>query len=488
MHPEFKFKSFEKSHEAEFHSSYWKKIGENVVNENILKFQNKNPAKNVIFFIGDGLGVQTTSATRSYLGDPSMSLAYETLPYVGMAKTYCIDRQVADSACTATAYLCGIKANYRTIGVNGKVSEGDCTFSEENSTPSIAKWALDAGKAAGLVTTTRVTHASPSGVFGHTSNREWENDAEIFESGCDPKITEDLAEQIVRNDVGSKLKVILGGGRENFRPQISIDEEGKPGKRLDGVDLIEEWKKSKNSEGKFVWNRKELLEIDPKNVSYLLGLFEASHMLYNLEVQEQGRQHLEPTLTEMVEKAIDVLISEPNGYFLFVEGGRIDQAHHENWVKRSLDETLEFSKAIQKAIDKVDMEETLIVVSADHSHAFSYSGYPERDADIFGTTSKKAEDGLESLFLSYANGKGYKTHVKGEGGRVDPEFLPRPSDFRYPGTVPKDSETHGGEDVGVYAGGPWAELFTGVIEQHSLPHLMAYAACIGDGMKACDKN
>ncbi|XP_063704306.1 membrane-bound alkaline phosphatase-like [Culicoides brevitarsis] len=486
-HPEFLDKIENILHKSESDSKYWEKIGKKVVKENVKKFKNQKVAKNLILFIGDGLGISTTSAARSYLGDVNKNLAYETLPSVGMAKTYCIDGQVADSACTATAYLCGVKGNLYTIGVNGKVPDGVCTFSKKNRTPSIAKWALDAGKAAGLVTTTRVTHASPAGVFGHTSDRNFEHDAAVLDSGCDPKITEDLAEQIIRNDVGSKLKVILGGGRENFRPKTAIDEEGKPGKRLDGVDLIEEWKKSKKGKGKFVWNREELLKINPKNTSHVLGLFEANHLLYNLEVQEQGREHLEPTLAELVEKAIEVLSSEKKGYFLFVEGGRIDHAHHDTLAKRSLDETVEFSKAIQAAMDKVNMKETLIVVSADHSHAFSYSGYPERDADILGTTSELAEDGLSSMFLGYANGKGYYTHVKEEGGRVDPKPLPRPSTFRYPATVPLPSETHGGEDVGVYAGGPWAELFTGIIEQHAIPHLMAYAACIGDGKKACDK-
>ncbi|XP_063704307.1 membrane-bound alkaline phosphatase-like [Culicoides brevitarsis] len=415
-----------------------------------------------------------------------MSLAYETLPAVGMAKTYCINSQVADSACTSTAYLCGIKANFYTVGVNGKVKLDDCSFNETNKAPSIAKWALDAGKAAGLVTTTSVTNASPAGVFGHASNRFWELDSGVVSSGCDPEVTDDLAEQIVRSDVGSRLKVILGAGSSLFRGKNSVGENGEMGAREDGVDLIAEWKNS--TKGSYVWNKEMLMKINPKKTSRLLGLFHSYSMLYNLEVLEQGRQHLDPSLAEMTEKAIDMLKTEKKGFFLFVEGGRIDHGNHENRAKIALDETVEFSKAIQAAMDKVNMKETLIVVSADHSHAFSYSGYPERDADILGINEDLAEDGLSSMFLSYANGQGFKKHVDQEnGGRIDPKPFPRPIYFEYPSMIPTQYETHGGEDVGIYAGGPWAELFTGVMEQHTIPHLMAYAACIGDGLKACDE-
>lgn len=164
MHPEFHDNHLVKSgHEAELNSDYWRTLGSKVVEDHLKKQKKQEVAKNIILFLGDGLSMPTTTATRSYLGDPNMSLSYENLPFTGMSKTYCIDRQVADSACTATAYLCGVKTNYNTIGVNANVFYKNCTTGllEENQTPSIAKWALDAGKAAGFVTNMRVTHASP---------------------------------------------------------------------------------------------------------------------------------------------------------------------------------------------------------------------------------------------------------------------------------------------------------------------------------------
>lgn len=291
----------------------------------------------------------------------------------------------------------------------------------------------------------------------------------------------------MRYETPSKLRVMMGGGRQNFRSKTTTDEEGAKGLRLDGVDLIQEWKDSKDGKGTYVWNREDLLKVNATTTPYLLGLFEASHMLYNLETIEQGREPFEPTLTEMVDKAIDILDTEEKGYFLFVEGGRIDHAHHDNYAKLSLDETKEFSKAIEMTLKKVNLEETLIVVTADHSHAFSYNGYPGRDDDILGNTGKKAEDGMDDMILSYANGRGYYDHVKKEGGRVDPNSLPKPIHFRYPAMTPNDLETHGGDDVGVYAVGPWSHLFTGNFEQFAIPHMMAYASCVGSGLKACDK-
>ncbi len=101
-------------------------------------------------------------------------------------------------------------------------------------------------------------------------------------------------------------------------------------------------------------------------------------MMYTREVTDNGYQDKEPTLSEMTEKAIDVLSKNENGYFLFVEGQKIDSAHHSNYARLALDETLEFSKAIELARSKVNEEDTLIVVTSDHSHTVSYNGYGVR--------------------------------------------------------------------------------------------------------------
>lgn len=99
------------------------------------------------------------------------------------------------------------------------------------------------------------------------------------------------------------------------------------------------------------------------------------------------------------------------------------------------------------------------------------------------------KDKLPYMTLSYANGKGYENHANAKGGRKDlGKEKAFSKDFTYPSTLPLDYETHGGDDVAVYVNGPWSHLFTGTYEQNVIPHMLAYAACIGDGLKACDRS
>uniref|UniRef100_A0A1L8DMY4 Alkaline phosphatase n=2 Tax=Nyssomyia neivai TaxID=330878 RepID=A0A1L8DMY4_9DIPT len=470
----------------ELETEYWMKNARETVADKVKIHSqpNTNVAKNIIFFIGDGMSFQTVAAARMHgeNGNENNKLSFEKFPYFGMAKTYCVNRQVSDSACTATAYLSGVKANYGTIGLDAGISRYDCTGQndEAHQTKGIGEWSLDSCKGVGLVTTTRITHATPAGLFAHIADRYWEHDGEVVDDECDPQVTHDIAEQLVRSKVGSKLKVILGGGRKYFLDQSVQDEEQNNGLRQDGQNLIDEWKTERSKEGNanYVWKKSELLGLDVNSTDYLLGLFEGEHMKYHLDAVADPE---EPTLSEMVETAIKMLQKEEKGYFLFVEGGKIDVAHHESWTRRALDETLEFSNAIQLARDMTSDQDTLIVVSADHGHTMTYAGYPARGADILGIAQNSNIDRMPMSILSYANGQGYYNTYNELGDvRVniggynfsDPEF-------KYFATVPLNTESHGGDDVGVYASGPWAHLFVGQYEQNVLPYAMAYAAQIG---------
>jgi len=223
-----------------------------------------------------------------------------------------------------------------------------------------------------------------------------------------------------------------------------------------------------------------------KEAERVFGLFQYNHLLYHLETNETTNQ---PTLEEMTIKAIDFLSQNEEGYFIFIEGGRIDLAHHDNMARIALDETIEFSKAIAAARSMTSEDDTLIVVTADHSHAFSYSGYPHRHSDIFGTAPEMPPDNVPYMTLSYANGPSYeKFYDKEKKERVDPTKVIMNDIYdQFPSVVPLEIETHGGDDVAVYASGPWAHLFTGVYEQNTIPHMMGYASCLGNGLKLCDR-
>ena len=147
----------------EGHSLYWTDNAQKYLEDQLKLTKNTKKAKNLIMFLGDGMSISTIAATRMYLGGEELKLSFETFPHYGLVKPYCVDRQVPDSACTATAFLGGIKNNYRGIGVTANVSSTQCNFSEEDVVYSIVKWAQDEGKATGVVTTTRITHATPAG-------------------------------------------------------------------------------------------------------------------------------------------------------------------------------------------------------------------------------------------------------------------------------------------------------------------------------------
>lgn len=300
---------------------------------------------------------------------------FEDFPFTANSKTYCVNKQVSDSACTATAYLHGKKAMGSTIGLNAKATRKNCldSMDPDKRSESIASWAMKAGKDAGVVTTTRVTHASPAGMYASIAYRHWEDDYSITADKCDAEYVDDITEQLVHGETGKKLKVVFGCGARHF---VNASEyiHGSRGYRTDGKDLLEEWKQMDPSRT-FVNDREQLMNLDPKNVDQVLGLFDWSHCPYNLNVERDNLQAIKPSLKDMTEKAIDILSENENGYFLFVEGGRIDHGHHETRAKYAVDETVEFSKAIEAALKKVNISETLVVVSADHSHVMTIAGY-----------------------------------------------------------------------------------------------------------------
>uniref|UniRef100_A0A493TAF8 Alkaline phosphatase n=1 Tax=Anas platyrhynchos platyrhynchos TaxID=8840 RepID=A0A493TAF8_ANAPP len=435
-------------------------------------------AKNIILFVGDGMGLPTVSAARIYKGQlaggsgEESILAMETFPHVALAKTYTIDRQVPDSAGTGTAYLCGVKTNAKTLGLSGAAAYGKCRTTFGNEVDSVLHRARLAGKSVGIVTTTRVQHASPGAAYAHSVSRSWYGDAdmpkEALRDGC-----KDIAHQLVHN---TDINVILGGGRVYMAPRGTPDPEypedpAQNGTRRDGRDLVAEWLSTKQG-ARYIWDKKGLDAVDEDSVSHLMGLFEPKDMKFELN----RNASTDPSIVEMTDKAIRILRRNPNGFFLFVEGGRIDHGHHSGRAKQALMEAVMLDRAVARAGELTVPSETLTVVTADHSHVFSFGGNTLRGSSIFGLAPKKAKDKRAYTSILYGNGPGYSIR---DGGRPAAS-LPavEDKDYRQQAAVPLDLETHSGEDVVVLAQGPMAHLFHGVQEQHYIAHAMAYAACL----------
>ena len=176
----------------------------------------------------------------------------------------------------------------------------------------------------------------------------------------------------------------MAGGRRNFLPETFADpeDEGKNGIRKDGRNLVEEWL-SKSPAHSYVWNSEGFNAIDPESSPRVLGLFERSHMQYELDRTSAG-EPTEPSLSEMTAKAIEILSKDKDGYFLMVEAGRVDHAHHGGNARRALHDAQMFSQAIAKAREMTNDRDTLIIATADHGHTLSIQGYPKKGNDILG--------------------------------------------------------------------------------------------------------
>lgn len=466
-------------------------------------------AKNVILFVGDGMGVSTVTASRIRAGElagnvwspdsrgldgpESYSLAFEHLPFAGLIKTYNTDSQVPDSAGTMVAMASGVKTRRGVLGYDETVRYGDCTSGHPgNALMTSLELAEIAGLATGIVSTARVTHATPAANYAKAVSRQFEDDSALPPEGCEG--VEDIASQLVsftermrgRGYEVDGPELVLGGGLRHFRPA----EAG--GRRRDGRDLIAEWQDQyRDAGGVFLEAAGGLSEVDPEQSGPVLGLFNDSHMHYELD-----RGVEEPSLSTMTAFAIDKLAQSSSGYFLQVEAGRIDHAHHAGNAAVALAETVEFSRAVQIALDKVDLAETLIIVTADHSHVMTIGGYVARGNPILGVARSVdkgepilAADDRPFTTLTYANGGGFcdqgsQTNANAtEGCLVHPGRADLSSvDTQAPGfhqeaLVPlgHGRETHGGEDVPVYAGGPGASLLTGTLEQTHIFHVTDYA-------------
>ncbi|XP_060068552.1 alkaline phosphatase, tissue-nonspecific isozyme-like [Ylistrum balloti] len=346
---------------------------------------------------------------------------------------------------------------------------------------------LVSGRSVGVVSTARITHATPACAYAKTPSRDWEVDGEMVgvAEGCT-----DIASQLIYNN--SYAKVILGGGRQYFLGRNDLDPElnhtNSGRQRLDGVDLTQVWKDDKDRRklsAEYVWNKSQFDSVDPRNTDYILGLFEAGHMQYELD-RDNGTDG-EPSLAEMTQKAIQILQKDSKGFFLLVEGARIDHAHHDNNARRSLYEVLALEDAVKVANDMTDESDTLIIVTADHAHVFNIAGYPKRGNDIFGVVDNVGEDaiaadGIPFTTLLYANGNSYDWGNRTNVSSIDTTH----KDYLQVAAAPRSSETHAGSDVTIYARGPMSHLIHSVHEQHYIAHVMTYAACVADNTQRCD--
>jgi alkaline phosphatase len=443
--------------------------------------------KNIIFFLGDGMGLTTMTAARIYAVGEEGDLTMDTLPETAFVKTFSNDAQVTDSAPSMAAYMTGVKMNNEVISMsadtiakdpgvdaNGNKIVNACGTNNGKSVPTLLEAAKAAGLSAGVVTTTRVTHATPAATYSHICHRDLESD---------------IAAATVPGGAGynsalgtTGLDVLLGGGKQFFIPF----KDG--GKRSDGRDLIAEMKAKNYAVAS---NSTEFSAIDGTKTDRLFGLFASSHMSYDLDRDPNK----EPSLADMTTKAMDVLARNNKGYFLMVEGGRIDHALHETTAKKALQDTLAFDNAIKAAIAKAkitdpELKNTLIVVTADHDHTLVLNGYAKRTGKTSATNPgvlgivknyvtglpDKDLDGVPYSIIGFGNGENRTQGPRSILSAFD-ENVTSANTYHQEAVirVGVGSETHGGTDVFLGAIGKGSDTFLGTIDNTKVYNLIKAA-------------
>ncbi|MBU9721476.1 alkaline phosphatase [Bacillus alkalicola] len=336
---------------------------------------NSTTPKNVIVMIGDGMGVGQMEVARLFEHGKNGELFMETLPNVALSRTYSADNMVTDSAAAGTALANGEKTNNGMLGVSPDGEE----------LTSVLDIFQEQGKTVGIVSTNTVTDATPAGFVAKVESR----------AGQD---------EIARQIFEGQYDIALGGGRRNFEPD-----------RQDGNDLIEDFLEAGYE---LVETRDELIAYEANEDTKLLGLFHPSFMNYVGDREVNNSE--EPTLVEMTEKAIERASLDEDGFFLMIEGARIDHISHAADFGGIWRETVEFDHAVEYAVNWAEDDgETLVLVLADHEtmgvaateemniDALKAVGvspeYMAQQLEIDEGTGNYTEESIKEVFAEYAN-------------------------------------------------------------------------------------
>ncbi|HDX8636747.1 TPA: alkaline phosphatase, partial [Aeromonas hydrophila] len=418
-------------------------------------------AKNVILFIGDGMGPTVLTATRLYKVGEEGNLEMMKLARSARIKTFSNDAQTTDSAPSMAAYTTGVKMNNEVIAMssdtravapgkdaNGNKGVNNCASDNGKPVPTLLELAKAAGKSVGAVTTTELTHATPAATYSHICHRDaaYAIAAQAVPGGAG-----------FNQALGDGVDVLMGGGANHWTPYNSTSNKGG---RADGRDLTAEL----TAQGyRYVTTKDDLAGV---NSGKVLGLFSTkSHLDYELDRVAKGAANTQPSLSEMTAKAIDLLSQNSQGYFLMVEGGRIDHALHGTNAKRSLTDAVALDDAVKTALGKVDLKDTLIVVTADHDHTMTINGYSAKGNKVLDLV--KNGDGSTQ---NDVDGKPFTTLVFGNGPNR-PDVRPTltsdqvmADDYLQETGVKLGSETHGGGDVMLFADGAGSSRFKGTLD------------------------
>lgn len=316
----------------------------------LLMFSSSVSAKNLILFIGDGMGPAVVGATRIYKKSP---LVVDSFEHGAFVQTHSANNHVTDSAASATAIAIGHLTDNKAVGISSTELKTGKTPKEAISLAKIAK---QKGKSVAIITDTAIVDATPAAFYARSKSR--------YES-------ESIMQQLFQSDVD----LFIGGGINTYE---KVKQHNK---------------KFQVITNKTEWNKVNKLT---KPILYLIAKNNAEFL------KTQKSQRPSPATKDILAKTIDLLKGNPKGYFIMMESGLIDKALHLNEAKWALNQTLDLDAALKVAKAKTSSRETLIVVTADHdTSGLAINGYPDSSKDVF---QKIEYGGAKYDFLTFATG------------------------------------------------------------------------------------
>ena len=438
-------------------------------------------AQNVVILIGNGLGPTTTTAARMTRFKDEGRLTLDTMPNVARLRTWALDAQTSDSAAAVSAMLTGVKVRNDVVAMDGDTraggyapgrdpirgvanAENHCPATGNGSaSPTLLELAVARNKSSGIVTTGRLTSGPAAAAYAHVCHR----DAEF-----------EVARQAVPKGAGANpalgkgVDVMMGGVSSAWRP---FDAARRTRGRPDGRELIGELQPLGYT---YVT---DLTAMDAAPIapgSRLIGLFDFADDQAGMSYELDRDPKREPSLAAMTSKAIDVLSTNPNGFVLVVEAGRIEQALHANNARRALADTIAFDDAVRAVLDKVDLDRTLVIATGDHDSTMALIGGGRRGSDVLGlhlnaVTGKPDVDAGGAPYTSLVFGTG--TNRPDRRAPLDsPTVLQK--DYRQESAIKLAAGTNGGGDVTLWAAGRGAGNFHGTIDNTRVFMLVRRAA------------
>jgi alkaline phosphatase len=292
----------------------------------------------IILFVSDGLVENNLAAARLYEGGADHRLNIERLGRVALLTNFANDFAVPDSAAAASALATGVKVNNQRLSSDA----------QGKALPTILEAARESGRATGIITTGNLSNPGIAAFYAHSAKSD-ESEA--------------IAAQLVDN---TAIDVILGGGGADFLP------ESKGGHRKDGRDLILEMKQK----GSEIFRSKAELENSPVfTTASRAGLFSEGDLPYSNQISSGSQQ---PSLSDMVRRAIEFLQYNPHGYFLVVDTALVTHAAEQNDAEHLITETLELDRAVATALRFAGPNTLLIAAGKHATGGMALNGYPLR--------------------------------------------------------------------------------------------------------------